>query len=360
MHSELQSKLGLDSAIIQAPMAGGPTTATLVAAVADAGALGSFGLAYSNPEQIHTQCKLFQEECARRALTADCGWNANFFVFPEVVMPEQSRVFAAKKALEPLARRVSVDTDALKADTQLPSLYEQVDAALQYRPSLVSFHLGIPPRDLISHIHSSNCLVAMSATNTDEALQVQSAGADFIVAQGIEAGGHRGVFEPEAEDKQQGITELVETLTKQCNVPVIASGGIMTGTDIVAIRACGADAVQMGSAFLTVDECGSRDVYRSAIDKMSDRDSGFTVGFSGRPARGIQNLFIDTLQDNDAVLPFPLQNSLTGSLRKAAGGVNDLELMSLWAGANYQAARNCSVAELIKELNREMAEAGAA
>ena len=199
-------------------------------------------------------------------------------------MPEQSRVFAAKKALEPLARRVSVDTDALKADTQLPSLHEQVDAALQYRPSLVSFHLGIPPADLVSHIHSSNCLVAMSATNTDEALQVQSAGTDFIVAQGIEAGGHRGVFDPEAKDKQQGIAELVETLKKRCDVPVIASGGIMTGADIVAIRACGADAVQMGSAFLTTDECGSRDIYRSAIEKMADRDSGFTVGFSGRPA----------------------------------------------------------------------------
>ena len=166
------------------------------------------------------------------------------------------------------------------------------------------------------------------------------------------------MFDPEAKDKQQGIAELVETLKKRCDVPVIASGGIMTGADIVAIRACGADAVQMGSAFLTTDECGSRDIYRSAIEKMADRDSGFTVGFSGRPARGIQNIFIDTLQDSEAVLPFPLQNTLTGSLRKAAGGVNDLELMSLWAGANYQAARNCSVAELISELKREMVQAG--
>jgi len=329
-------------------MAGGPTTAALVSAVSAAGALGSFGLAYSTPEQIHGQCE---------ALADGCKWNANFFVFPELPHADQNQIAAAKKTLAPLARRVSVDTNTLTSDTSLPVLYEQVDAALQHKPSLVSFHLGIPPQDLIEHIHASGCLVAMSATSADEALQVQSSGADFIVAQGIEAGGHRGVFDLTALDQKLSITDLVKALKPLCDLPIVASGGIMTGADIAAIGLLGADAVQMGSAFLTVDECGSCESYRSAIDKIGDRDTGITEGFSGRPARGISNLFMDSYKNTDTVLPFPLQNSLTGSLRKAAGQVSDFELMSLWAGSNYQRARNLTAAQLINELLREIAEA---
>jgi len=310
LKSHLQKKLGLDCGIIQAPMAGGPTTAALVSAVSAAGALGSFGLAYSTPEQIHGQCE---------ALAVNCNWNANFFVFPELPHADQNQIAAAKKTLAPLARRVSVDTDTLTSDTSLPVLYEQVDAALQHRPSLVSFHLGIPPQDLTDRIHASGCLVAMSATSVDEAMQVQSAGADFIVAQGIEAGGHRGGFNPHAPDQKLSINDLVQALASVCDLPIVASGGIMTGADIASISLLGADAVQMGSAFLTVDECGSCESYRSAIDKIGDRDTCFTEGFSGRPARGIRNLFIDTCKNSEAFLPFPLQNTLTGSLRKAAG-----------------------------------------
>jgi len=337
-------------------MAGGPTTAELLASVTEAGALGSFGFAYSTPEQIHKQCQAYRNLCAERKLDSSSGWNANFFVFPEVVEPSLVSVEQAVKNLEPLAQRVSVSSDALQHETRLPQLRDQVEAALAYQPSLISFHLGIPPADIVSMIHAAGCCVAMSATALPEAKLVETAGADFVVAQGYEAGGHRGVFDPEAKDEMLSISQLVEVLDASCQTPVIASGGIMNGKDIVTIMSRGADAVQMGSAFLTVDECGSQAAYRAAIDAIGERDTQLTTGFSGRPARGIRNLFIESLTDSDNILPFPWQNSLTGALRKAAGSSQDFELMSLWAGTHYKKARNFSAAQLIAELQREMAD----
>ena len=360
MKSILQDKLSLECCIVQAPMAGGPTTAELVASVTAGGALGSFGFAYSTPEQIHTQCGAFRSLCKDMQLAPDCGWNANFFVFPEVASPSGSSVAAAVQHLEPLARRVDVDPDAMTHSSPVPDLHDQIEAALGYKPSLISFHLGIPPVDIIERIHAAGCYVALSATCLSEAQAVQLAGADFIVAQGFEAGGHRGIFDPSGDDEKLGISDLVEVLTESCGLPVIASGGIMNGRDIASIMRTGADAVQMGSAFLTVDECGSHEAYRSAIESIGERDTTLTLGFSGRPARGIRNLFIDTMDGVDAVLPFPLQNSLTGAMRKAATGSKDFELMSLWAGCNYALARNCSTAQLLQELRQETADAFAA
>lgn len=334
-------------------MAGGPTTPELVAAVTAAGALGSFGLAYSTPEQIHDQCRSYHQLISKLEFAPDCGWNANFFVFPEVVEPVPSQIDKAIEHLEPLARRVSVDATDLKHDTHLPRLDDQIQAALEHQPSLVSLHLGIPEADIINTIHSANCFVALSATSLEEAMAAQTAGADFIVAQGYEAGGHRGVFNPEVDDDMLSSVELVKLLSAKCDVPVIAAGGIMDGQDIAAMINHGADAVQMGSAFLTVDECGSCSTYRAAIKMMGDRETRVTRGFSGRPARGIRNLFIESSEAAE-VLPFPWQNSLTGALRKAAGGAQEYELMSLWAGTNFSRARNCSAAQLIDELQREL------
>ncbi len=354
MNSIVQNRLRLKCAIVQAPMAGGPTTPELVASVAAAGALGSFGFAYSTVEQIHGQCRALQKECAKRKLATDCGWNANFFVFPEVVEPQAKLVDQAKKQLESLGRRVSIDAQAMQHRTELPDLREQVKAALGYEPSLVSLHLGIPPAAIIELIHAAGVAVALSATSLDEAKEVESAGADFIVAQGIEAGGHRGVFDPFSADEKLPLAELVSEITSHCALPVIASGGIMNGADIVALRKRGADAVQMGTAFLTVDECGSRDIYRAASSQLADRGTQLTRCFSGRPARGIANLFMQVTENSNATLAFPLQNSLTASIRKAASLENDFELMSLWAGVNYHQSRHCSAAQLIDDLQREM------
>lgn len=355
MNSRLQTELDLQCGIVQAPMAGGPSSPELVAAVTAAGGLGSFGLAYSDAAQIRVQCAEFRELCANHSLQPDCGWNANFFVFPRVVEPESSAIESAVSNLQRFAKRVDIDASALTSAARLPVLRDQVSAALEYQPSLVSFHLGIPAESIIEMVRTAGVRIAMSATNLNEAIAVQAAGADFIVAQGYEAGGHRGVFDPDAKDDKLSTADLVKSISEKCGTPVIATGGIMNGSDIAAALRCGADAVQMGSAFLTVDECGSCAAYREAIDLIGNRDTQVTSGFSGRPARGIQNLFIESI-GND-VLPFPWQNSLTAALRKAAASKKDFELMSLWAGTEYRKSRNCSAAELIKMLLSE-AESG--
>lgn len=349
--SKLQARLDLRCNIVQAPMAGGPTTPELVAAVTSAGALGSFGLAYSNAAQIRALCDEFRGLCEVHGLQQDCGWNANFFVFPQVPEPETDVVIGAVKNLQPLAMRAEIDTNALTHATQLPELSDQVSAALAYKPSLVSFHLGIPAKGVIEMVRNAGACIALSATCLKEAIAVQAAGADFIVAQGYEAGGHRGMFDPTTEDEMLGTVDLVEAIAKECDTPVIAAGGIMTGSDIAIALSSGADAVQMGSAFLTVEECGSCATYRAVLDSIGDRDTRITTGFSGRPARGISNLFIDSI--GSEILPFPWQNSLTGALRKAAGSKKDFELMSLWAGTEYRKARNCTTAELIDALVHE-------
>ncbi len=341
-------------------MAGGPTTPQLVAAVASAGGLGSFGLAYSTPEQIHTQCEAFKDLCQGQTP----AWNANFFVFPTFEDPSDADLASALGALESLAKRATVDlsSDAGALESRRaqlkrpPDLAQQLEAVLQYKPALVSMHLGIPSDEIIAMVRSAGCALAFSATSLEEGLKVEEAGADFIVAQGFEAGGHRGVFDPSGLDAELGIKDLVVQLSSECQLPVIASGGIMNGADIVAIRRAGADAVQMGSAFLTVDESGVCQTYREAIATMMERETRMTRGFSGRSARGISNLFIESTK-GAPVLPFPVQNFLTASLRKAAGAACDYELMSLWAGTNYRQARNCSAASLIQELQREFDQA---
>jgi len=194
----------------------------------------------------------------------------------------------------------------------------------------------------------------VTATSAAEAQLIKAAGVDFIVAQGLEAGGHRGTFDSESDTVKLSTIELVRQLVAGIDLPVIAAGGIMTGADIATHRKAGADAVQLGSAFLTVDECGVRDLYRETLVTFKNRPTEVTTGFSGRPARGISNQFIETMASSESNrLPFPWQNSLTGPMRKAAGAVQDLELMSLWAGENYGQARNCSAAELIESLEQE-------
>ena len=350
MNSTLKDQLGLRHAIVQAPMAGGPTTAELVTAVSSAGALGSFGFAYSTPEQIHTQCKSMQQ------IDSNSVWNANFFVFPPASALQENDLASAIKSLQPLCQRVSVDAESLDASTALPVLSQQLEAALQYRPRLVSFHLGIPTSEILNTVRRTNALIALSATSVAEALQCQQAGANFIVAQGIEAGGHRGIFDPSNQDEKLTTLELVRQLSKQCSIPIIAAGGIMSGGDIVAAHRTGADAVEMGSAFLTVDEAGSSTVYRAAIKQLGNRDTVITRGFSGRPARGIKNLFTDTTEQT-SVLAFPHQNALTASLRKAAAANSDYELLSLWAGSAYRKARHCSAVRLVEQLQDEITQA---
>ena len=331
--------------VIQAPMAGGITTPQLVAAVANHGGVGSFGFAYSTPEKIHADL------VAAQSLTSG-PINANFFVFSPVRLPNNQTQTNAMQAL----RSLGVDgahSLTIPAEPFCPNLMEQLEPVWRARPAILSFHFGLPPDGVIAKARALGIAVGISATSLAEALAIESVHADFIVAQGIEAGGHRGQFDIQANDEALSTLDLTAQLAKHCRIPVIAAGGIMNGSHIQHALAKGAHAVQMGTAFLCCDESGTPLSYRHYVLHKQDRPTTLTKAFSGRPARGLENTFTRTMQDQPT-LPFPIQNTLTGPLRQWAVAQNDAEYQSLWAGTAYAQVRSMSTKDLMQQLRDEI------
>jgi nitronate monooxygenase len=331
--------------LIQAPMAGGITTPQLVAAVANQGGVGSFGFAYSTPEKIHADL------LAAQSLTSG-PINANFFVFSPVCLPSDQIQKNAMQALR------SLDVDGVQsltipAEPFYPNLMEQLEPIWNARPAILSFHFGLPPEGVIEKAHALGIAVGISATSLAEALAIETAHADFIVAQGIEAGGHRGQFDLQAKDEVLSTLALTAQLAQHCHAPIVAAGGIMNGADIHAALANGAQAAQMGTAFLCCDESGTSPSYRHYLLHKQDRPTTLTKAFSGRLARGLENTFTRTMQ-TQATLPFPIQNTLTGPLRQWASAQHDAEYQSLWAGTAYAQIRSMSTVALVQKLRDEI------
>jgi nitronate monooxygenase len=331
--------------IIQAPMAGGITTPQLVAAVANQGGVGSFGFAYSTPEKIHADL------VAAQSLTSG-PINANFFIFGPVRLPSDQMQKNAMQALR------SLDVDGVQsltipAEPFFPNLMEQLEPIWNARPAILSFHFGLPPIGVIEKAHALGIAVGISATSLEEALAIESAHADFIVAQGIEAGGHRGQFDLQAKDEALSTLALTAQLAKHCHTPIVAAGGIMNGADIHAALANGAQAAQLGTAFLCCDESGTPPSYRDYLLHKQDRPTTLTKAFSGRLARGLENTFTRTMQAK-TTLPFPIQNTLTGPLRQWAVAQNNAEYQSLWAGKAYEQVRSMSTKDLMQQLRNEI------
>jgi nitronate monooxygenase len=331
--------------VIQAPMAGGITTPQLVAAVANHGGIGSFGFAYSTPEKIHTDL------LAAQSLTSG-PINANFFVFSPVCLPNDQIKANAMQALYSLSVE-GVQSLTIPVEPFYPSLFEQLEPIWRARPAILSFHFGLPPEGVITKAHALGISVGISATSIAEALAIENAHADFIIAQGIEAGGHRGQFDLQAKDEALSTLELTTQLAKHCRIPIVAAGGIMNGAHIQNALAKGAQAVQMGTAFLCCDESGTPPSYRHYLLHKQDRPTTLTKAFSGRLARGLENTFIRVMQDKPT-LPFPIQNTLTGPLRQWAVAQNDAEYQSLWAGTAYAQVRSMSTKDVMQQLRNEI------
>ncbi|MFM8547327.1 MAG: NAD(P)H-dependent flavin oxidoreductase [Betaproteobacteria bacterium] len=337
-------------ALIQAPMAGGINTPALAAAVCQSGAVGSFGFAYSTPERI-------ADDLAQTQALTSGPINANFFVFNPVEPPDLSAVDAALEAIRALPIAAECPVSAPRAPF-FPALDEQLGPVWQHRPAMLTFHFGIPAPGIIDRAHDLGMAVGITATCLEEAHAIEQAGADFIIAQGIEAGGHRGLFNPEAPDQKLACLPLAALLSHECSVPIVAAGGIMRGADIRAALSAGASAVQLGTAFLCCDESGASPEHKAFVLSKSERESVFTRAFSGRPARGIDNAFIRRMEAKP-VLPFPLQNTLTAPLRKLATQRGDGEYQSLWAGTAYRQAQSLPAQALISLLAREFEESSA-
>lgn len=335
----------LQTPIFLAPMAGGFNTPELVAAVANAGGVGSFGFAYSSPEAIDRSLVV--------ASTQTTGLiNANFFVFPEVAAPQPDRVAAALHALNAILPHGLLDESVL-IPPYVPDLATQLEPVWQRRPAMVTFHFGIPPIALIEQAHALGITVGITATCVAEATQIAAAGADFVVAQGWEAGGHRGCFDTTEMDQEQDLLALVQAMAKHISLPIVAAGGLMTGGDIATVLSAGATAAQLGTAFLCCPEANASASHRALLLAKEPRDTVFTSAFSGRSARGIQNRFIDVMRGKE-LLEFPLQNSLTAALRQWALQHENAEFQSVWAGSRYRDIRPLPAARLMQILNGEI------
>jgi nitronate monooxygenase len=235
---------------------------------------------------------------------------------------------------------------------------EQLEAILATDASIFSFTFGVLPPDLPAEVKNRGMLVAGTATTVDEAIALEASGVDAIVAQGSEAGAHRGTFGASFESSMIGTVALVPQIVDRVGIPVIASGGIMDGRGVAAAMALGAEAAQLGTAFLTCPEAGIPDAYKRAILDAAEHQTRVTRAFSGRPARGIVNRLMDHLdRDPGAILPFPLQNSLTRPLRTAAADQDRAEYLSLWAGQGVGLARQLPAAQLVELIAAETSQA---
>jgi nitronate monooxygenase len=343
--NELTKRLQIRHPIIQAPMAGGGDTPRLIAAVCEAGALGSIGAAYLTPQQIADSAG------AVRSLTSrPFGIN----LFAPVRVPEGSR--DVRRALDRVAPHYAELGLPAPASPSAPAdaFPEQLAAAIESGASVFSFTFGMLPAGTIEAVKRRGLFLAGTATTVEEAVALEKAGVDAVVAQGSEAGGHRGSFAGDFETSMVGTIALVPQMADAVRVPVIASGGIMDGRGIAAALALGASAVQMGTAFLTTEEAGVPECYKEAILGAGEHQTRLTRAFSGRPARGIVNRFMEQVdRDPGAILPFPLQNALTRPLRTAAAKAGRAEFLSLWAGQGLRLARREPAAQLVARLVAE-------
>ena len=340
IRTALADRLGIAHPIIQAPMAGGSDTPSLVAAVSEAGGFGTIGAAYLTPEQITD---------AAKAVRAKTGRPFGVNLFAPLPSPEPPKDYSSALArVAPYYAELGLPPPV---EPVLPNagFAEQFAAVLDSGAAAFSFAFNLVPDEVIAAAKARGMLVMGTATTVDEAVALERVGVDVVVAQGSEAGGHRGSFSQPFAAAMIGTIALVPQVADAVGVPVVASGGIMDGRGIAAALALGAGAVQMGTAFLTCAEAGTPEVYKQAILDARAHETEITRSFSGRPARGIVNRFMREVEGPD-ILPFPLQNALTRPMRTAASKQGRAEFLSLWAGQGVGLARREAASDLVARL----------
>lgn len=325
-------------------MAGASTPAMAVAA-SNAGALGSLGCAMMKPDALRDLGKDISAQTNRPV-------NYNFFCHSE----PQSNAAQNAHALEQLApfyRLLELGDMPDAVPTHFPFDDETCAALLEARPTVASFHFGLPPAHLVDALKKAGCIILSSATTRAEAQYLEEAGADAIIAQGFEAGGHRGFF-LEPEDACIGTMALVPMVVDAVNVPVIAAGAIGDARGIKAAFALGASGVQIGTAFLNCTEAGIPDIHKRELLASDGSNTRTTKAFSGRPARGLINTYMQAMRDHEGSLPdFPIMNTLTGPLRKASAGKASPDFVSMWSGQAVGLNRDTTTAELIQTLVKD-------
>jgi len=339
------NRLGIEHPILLAPMAGSGGTPELAAAVSNAGGLGAWGGAYAKPDEIAATIRRIRQLTAR-------PFNINLFAGGY----ESDRKVDPQPMLEIMKQahaRLGLPPPVLPPVAANP-FGEQLAVVLEERPPVFSFTFGVPSFEQIAALKKRGIAVIGTATTVEEARRLAQAGVDAIVAQGAEAGAHRGSFVAPFEDSMIPVATLVRGIGASVALPVIASGGIMDGRDIAAAMTLGAAAVQLGTAFLPCPESGAPAVYKRALLEAKTDATVITRAYSGRPARGIANTFIAMVAGNEhAILPFRQQNDLTRPMRNAAGLKGVPDFISLWAGQGVARSRAMPAAELVRTLVEE-------
>jgi nitronate monooxygenase len=316
--------LGIDYPIIQAGMAGGSTTPQLVSAVSNAGGLGTLGAGYMTPEQIRTAIKEIRER-------SDRPFAVNLFV-PEPIRECTDEIQQMNKRLTPIRKELSIEV-LPQLTKYSESFEEQLAVIIEERVPVFSFTFGVPTNEKLQELKQNGILIMGTATTVQEAVLLEQKGVDLIVGQGSEAGGHRGTFLGSYKQSLIGTIALIPQIVDAVKIPVIAAGGIMDGRGIAAALVLGAEGVQMGTAFLTCLESGAHETYKRALLEHTEDSTVITRAFSGKPARGIKNRFIEEVESQQTLIPpYPVQNALTQDIRRAAAKQNRPEFMSLWAG----------------------------
>lgn len=347
--NQLLKRLSIQVPIIQGPLGGGPSTPELVAAVSNAGGLGSLGAAYLTPQQITKEVQKI------RSLT-DKPFQVNLFAGGW-----DQNAHAAHVDPGPMLELLAEIHQTLGLPAPAPPLPkpdpfpQQLEAVLDAQPPIFSFTFGIPDPDAMARLKKRGIFILGTATTVAEACLLAHAGVDAVVAQGAESGAHRGTFAGPFESSMVPTLELVRGIAAVVDKPVIASGGLMYGRDIAAAMAAGASAASLGTAFLVSTESAAPQAHKQAILTATKDNTVVTRAFSGRPARGLPNTFIRKLAGREnAILPYPLQNAWTRAMRTAAAQQANPEFLSLWAGQGIARARAMPAAALVKCLADEM------
>lgn len=339
----LQQLAGVALPIIQAPMAGAQASAMAIA-VSNAGALGSLPCAMLGAEALRGELMTIKAQTTK-------PFNVNFFCHPQPAA-DVRREAAWRASLAAYYQSFGIDANSIPTGPgRTPFNSEAADLLAEFKPAVVSFHFGLPSAELLARVKSWGSKVFASATTVDEARWLEAHGVDAVIAQGFEAGGHRGMFLSEDLTTQVGTFALLPQVLRAVRLPVVAAGGIVDAKGIAAALALGAAGVQIGTAYLLCPEATITAVHRAALKSEAARHTALTNVFTGRPARGIVNRIMRELGPMSAAAPaFPLATSAIAPLRAKAESQGSGDFSPLWCGQNASGCKEIPAAQLTREL----------
>lgn len=339
----LQQLVGIDLPIVQAPMAGVQGNA-LAVAVSNGGGLGSLPCAMLNVNAMRNELAAIKAQTSK-------PFNVNFFCHAPPT-PSAEREATWRAALAPYYEEYGIDVDSIPAGPgRAPFSSEVADVLSEFKPAAVSFHFGLPSAELLARVRAWGSKILSSATTVEEARWLEAHGVDAIIAQGLEAGGHRGIFLSDDLTSQVGTFALLPQMVRAVRLPVIAAGGIADARGVAAAMALGAAGVQIGTAYLLCPEATTSVVHRAALKSEAARHTALTNLFTGRPARGIVNRIMKELGPLSTVAPaFPLAAAATALLRTKAENRGSGDFSPLWCGQNASGCKEVPAAQLTRDL----------